>query len=184
MKSRVVLFIHGAGEGACAEDRLLADSLQTALGAAYEVQCPQMPREDSPEYEAWKAFIERRLADLNREVILVGHSFGASVLLKLLCDSQPAHPIAGLFLIATPFWRKGGDWDYDAVTLPPDAAMRLGKIAPMFFYHSHDDEIVPFAHLASYAAKLPHATIRELDGRGHQLGNDLIEIADDIKAHT
>jgi uncharacterized protein len=40
---------------------------------------------------------------------------------------------------------------------------------------------VPFAHLALYAEKLPQAAVRELDGRGRQLNNDLSEVADDIK---
>lgn len=39
---------------------------------------------------------------------------------------------------------------------------------------------MPFAHLAIYAKKLPGATIRELDGRGHQFNNDLSEAAADI----
>jgi hypothetical protein len=41
---------------------------------------------------------------------------------------------------------------------------------------------VPFAHLAIYAKKLPQATIREFDGRGHQFNNDLSEVAADIKS--
>jgi hypothetical protein len=32
-----------------------------------------------------------------------------------------------------------------------------------------------------YAAKLPQATIRVFDGRGHQFGNDLAEVAEDIR---
>jgi uncharacterized protein len=52
MKKRV-LFIHGGGEGAYEEDRKLAASLQVALGAAYDVRCPNMPDEDRPVYEAY-----------------------------------------------------------------------------------------------------------------------------------
>jgi len=37
-----VLFIHGAGEGAYEEDRLMVASLQDALGAAYEVHYPRI----------------------------------------------------------------------------------------------------------------------------------------------
>lgn len=65
------------------------------------------------------------------------------------------------------------------------AAARLGdQVARLALYeppfNSRDDEIVPFAHLALYAAKLPQATIREVDGRGHQFGNDLADVAEDI----
>ena len=53
-------------------------------------------------------------------------------------------------------------------------------IARIFLYHSRDDEVVPFAHLALYAAKLPQATIRQFDEGGHQIGNDLADVAEDI----
>jgi len=44
-----------------------------------------------------------------------------------------------------------------------------------------NDEIVPFSHLALCAEKFPHATIRKITGRGHQLNNDLSEVVQDIK---
>jgi predicted alpha/beta hydrolase family esterase len=176
-----VLFIHGAGAGAYAEDRLLADSLQRALGADCEVQCPQMPDEDNAAYPAWKAEIESRLAAMQGPVALVGHSVGASVVLKFLCDRPPPRQIAGAFLIAAPYWGASEFWSWDEAALPADAATRLAGDWPLIFYQSRDDEIVPFAHLAMYAAKLPRATIREFDGRGHQFNNDLTEVAADIK---
>ena len=51
----------------------------------------------------------------------------------------------------------------------------------MFFYHSRDDEWVPFAHLALYAEKVPHARFRAFYGRGHQFDDDLSEVAHDIE---
>jgi pimeloyl-ACP methyl ester carboxylesterase len=59
---------------------------------------------------------------------------------------------------------------------------KLPKGMPIFFYHGRNDETVPFAHLALYAEKFPKATIRVLDRRGHQLGNDLSEVAADIES--
>lgn len=175
-----VLFIHGAGEGAYEEDGLLVASLQNALGPAYDVHYPNMPTEDSAAYEDWKAPIETELATLDREVILMGHSVGGSVLLKYLSEEQVEKPIAGLFLIAAPYWGADEFWTWDEGRLPQDVAKKLAGIPRIFLYHSRDDEIVPFAHLALYAAKLPQATIREVDGRGHQFGNNLADIADDI----
>jgi uncharacterized protein len=58
---------------------------------------------------------------------------------------------------------------------------KLPKSAGIFLYHSRDDETVPFEHLELYARMLPQATVRKLEGRGHQLNNDLSEIAEDIK---
>lgn len=176
-----VLFIHGAGEGAFEEDRLLVASLQDALGLAYEVHYPNMPEQDSATYADWKAPIERKLAVLDGEIVLVGHSVGASVLLKYLSEQQLDKPISSLFLLATPYWGADEFWKWDEARLPEDVAPKLASIARIYLYHSRDDEVVPFSHLALYAAKLPQATTRELDQRGHQFGNDLAVVAEEIR---
>jgi predicted alpha/beta hydrolase family esterase len=176
-----VLFIHGAGEGAFEEDGLLVASLQNALGPAYAVHYPKMPEEDSATYADWQAPIERVLADLDDECMLVGHSVGASVLVKYLSEEQLDRSISALFLLATPYWGADDFWTWDEARLPEDVAAKLANIPHICLYHSRDDDVVPFAHLALYAAKLPQATIRTFDGRGHQFGNDLAEVAEDIR---
>lgn len=176
-----VLFIHGAGEGAFEEDGLLVASLRNALGSAYDVRYPKMPEEDSATYADWKAPIERELATLDDEVILVGHSVGGSVLATYLSEEQLDKPVASLFLLAAPYWGADEFWTWDEARLPKDVTAKLASIPRIFLYSSRDDEIVPFAHLALYAAKLPQATVREFDGRGHQFGNDLAEVAEDIR---
>lgn len=178
MKRRV-LFIHGGGEGAYEEDRKLAASLDGALNDAYEVRCPKMPDEDSPEYAAWRDRISGELAGLGGEVFLVGHSLGGSILLKYLCEEGVARSVAGVFLVAAPFW-GAEDWEVDEYALREDFASKLPTELPVFLYHGREDEVVPFAHLALYAEKLSWATVRELDGRGHQLDEDLSEVARDI----
>ncbi|PWA12361.1 hypothetical protein DCC39_06040 [Pueribacillus theae] len=167
-----VLFIQGAGQGAYEEDGKLAEYLQDVLGSEYDVRYPRMPNEEKPEYETWKAQIGEDLSTLNGEVFLVGHSVGGSVLLKYLSEEEMTNTITGVFLIAPP---------YDESVLQEDSSSKLHKVPSIFFYHSRDDEIVPFSHLTYYAEKLPKATIRKLDGRGHQFDNDLSEIVEDIK---
>jgi predicted alpha/beta hydrolase family esterase len=177
-----VLFIHGGGgEDAYEEDGILAASLQNGLGAAYEVRYPKMPLEESAEYADWKAQIATELSTLDDEVILVAHSVGGSILLKYLTEEQVEKPIAGLFLLATPYFGGDQNWNYTGMNLPQNFAAMLPAIPRICLYHSRDDEVVPFAHLALYAAKLLQATIREFDGRGHQFGNDLAEVAEDIR---
>ena len=178
---RQVLFIHGGGQGAYEADKELAANLRDELGAAYHVRCPEMPDEESPEYEAWKEKIEQELAALDGEVILVGHSLGALILMKYVSEEEVEKPIAGLFLVATPYVGTGG-WEFEEDALREDFATEIHLRLPLFLYHSHDDEVVPFAHLALYEAKLPQATIQELEGRGHQFDNDLSEFARDIKS--
>ncbi len=174
-----VLFIHGGGAGAYEADKKLAKNLQGELGADYRVQYPQMPNEDRPEYELWKGQIAEELAALDGEVILVGHSLGASVLLKYLSEERLKRPALALFLLAAPYW-GAEDWQVSEYALREDFASRLPEL-PVFFYHSRDDAIVPFAHLDLYKKKLPQAAIRVLDGRGHQFDDDLSDVAADIR---
>ena len=179
-----VLFIHGAGEGAYKEDKQLAESLKQALGEGYKVNFPAMPDEDNAPYDQWTAKIEKELAGMQEPVTLVGHSVGASVLIKWLSETKVTQEIAGIFLLANPFW--GGDgWRYDGyeqLELAKGFAAKLPKDVPVFLYHSRDDEVAPFEHLAFYAKVLPHATVREFDQGGHQFNNDLSEVAKDIKS--
>ena len=176
-----VLFIQGAGEGAYEEDRELVKSLRDVLGTEYNVRYPKMPEENDQGYEAWKVHISRELAALDDSVILVGHSVGSSMLLKYLSEENVENFIAGIFLIAAPYWGTGG-WQVDEFTLDEDRASKLLKGVPIFFYHSRDDDIVPFEHLALHAEKFPQAIVRNFDGRGHQFNNDLSEVAGDIKS--
>ena len=182
--NKQVLFIQGAGKGAYKEDEKLVASLRQLLGHEYEVHYPEMQNEDDADYETWKRQIEKNLAELDGVIIVVGHSVGASILIKCLAEGD-TKKITGIFLIAAPFWGGDKGWKYEgyeALALPEGHANQLPSNAPVFFYHSRDDEIVPFAHLALYAQKFPQATIRELNGRGHQLHNDLSEVAEDIKS--
>jgi serine hydrolase len=178
------LFIQGGGSGAYKEDEKLVDNLRNALGDAYEVHYPEMPMESDPDYRRWMPQIRTELAKLEGGMILIGHSLGGSFLLKYLSEEKTEMVIAGIFLIATPYcggdgWRYEG---YESVSLPKDFPSKLPSDTPIFFYHGRDDEIVPFAHLTLYAKKLPQATIHALDARGHQLKNDLSEVAVDIKS--
>jgi len=178
--TKQVLFIQGAGEGAYEEDEKLVKSLRDVLGTEYNVRYPKMPEEDDQGYEAWKTQISKALAALDDGVILVGHSVGSSMLLKYLSEETVEKSIAGIFLIAAPYWGTRG-WQMDEFTLDEGYASETLKGLPVFFYHSRDDDIVPFAHLALHVEKFPQAPVREFDGRGHQFNNDLSEVAADIK---
>jgi uncharacterized protein len=175
-----VLFIQGGGEGAYEEDAKLVASLTAELGDAYQVHYPQMPGEDEPS-SSWQALIGREITAIRSSLILVGHSFGASAVLKFLSENEVRNQIDGVFLAATPFW-GGEGWHYEGFTLQENFPDQLPKNVPIFFYHSRDDETVPFAHLALYRRKLPMATIREISEGGHQFDNDLKLVSRDIKS--
>lgn len=176
MKKRI-LFIQGAG--GYEEDEKLVASLRDKLGAAYEVHYPRMPEDDDSGYEEWKEQIAKNFSAVKGEVILVGHSFGASLLLKYLSEEKVEKTVVGMFLIATPYWSTE-DWQAK-YALEENFASHLPKGLPIVFYHSRDDDVVPFAHLALYKEKLPQAKFNEFDKRGHQFNNDLSEVARDIQ---
>jgi len=177
-----VLFIQGAGRGAYDEDKRLAESLRRTLGPRFEVRYPAMPNEDDAPYEQWRQQIEQELADVPGPVVLVGHSVGASVLMKWLSEGKDKRALSGVFLVACPFWGGDGwrDEGYEELALPPRFAAGLPTRTPVYLYHCRDDATVPFDHLALYALALPQATVRAFDEGGHQLNDDLSAVARDI----
>ena len=142
----------------------------------------ELYEEISSEYQSYKTKIDEELKKINAKVIFVGHSLGSCFLLKYLSEEKVDKDIVAMFFIAIPFWGGDHGWQYEGFTLDIEFASKLPANIPIFFYHSTDDEVVPFSHLALYAEKLPHATIRKIIGRGHQLKNDLSEVVHDIKA--
>ncbi|MGV3492060.1 MAG: alpha/beta hydrolase [Devosia sp.] len=174
-----ILFIHGAGEGAWEADSKLAESLRQHLGPGYTVHVPQMVDEDNPDLAAWSRQIAADLGQLGDGTLLVGHSFGGSVIARAFCDGLATTPGA-IFLISAPFWGADPDWHLPAAELPTDAAQSFPQGAPVFLYHGTTDETVPPAHLDAFAKALPHAKTRKLPGRDHQLNDDLTEVAHDI----
>ncbi|MDQ7730336.1 alpha/beta hydrolase [Halomonas sp. SpR8] len=174
------LFIQGGGEGAHAEDEVLASSLKRALGPDYDVRYPRMPDESNPSVEVWGRKISSELSKISGEVILVAHSVGGSILLQYLSGEKFGNSIGGLFVLAAPTW-DDNQWNFDDLKLPGEIADKLAQIPRIFFYHCRDDEIVPFAHLALHAAQIPKAITREISHGGHQFGNDLTRIAMDIR---
>jgi serine hydrolase len=159
---------------------VLADYLERSLGADYQVIAPEMPDAAiGPHYLPWRNQIDSELSAVDGAVVLVGHSFGGSVLLKYLAEGPPPRSVAGLFLVSVPWWGPEG-WAYDEYALPADFASRLPAM-PTFFYHSREDPHVPFAHLALYEQRLPQATSRPIDGSQHSFTDGLPELVSDIR---
>jgi serine hydrolase len=179
----IILFIQGGGEGAYEADKNLARYLQSAFGKTHKIIFPKVPNESDPKYDIYKRTIEEEIENIRVPVFLVGHSLGACFLLKYLTEKKIDKNISGLFLISTPFWGKGG-WQYEGFTLDSKLASMKTSNIPTYFYHSTNDRIVPYSHLDLYENKFPHAKIRRIIGRGHQLQNDLSEVVHDIEAVT
>jgi predicted alpha/beta hydrolase family esterase len=179
-----VLLVHSSGpQGPGEGSAPLAARLREELGRDYEVVFPILPDPDDPHYAPWSRALGEILAGFEEPLVVVGHSLGGSVFLQHLAESDPEAPIAGLVLMATPFWGDSG-WEAEWA-LPegwPDASTELPRT---FLFHSRDDEEIPFANLERYAERLPDATARLLDGNGHLYDRgDLTEIVDAIRTVT
>ena len=139
-----------------------------------------MPDPENPDDRAWR----ERIAQLVHEtdpLLLVGHSFGASTLLRFVAEADPRPAFRGLFLVATPFWGA----DFPEFALTAEHLRRLQSISPLFFYHSADDPIVGLTHFQNFQKALPHAVFRQLEGRGHEFDQDTFpELVGDIRRVT
>ena len=176
-----ILFIQGGGEGGYKVDKALVASLQTALGKGYDIDYPEIKSDESAPDFGWSQQIGKKISDAKSDMIAVGHSFGASMILKYLSENSVNKKIAGIFLIATPFWNGNEDWQ-KGLKRQEDFADKLPEGVPIFFYHCQDDEEIPFSHLDHYKQRLTQATFREIKSGGHQLNNDLTLVANDIKS--
>ncbi|MBZ4191991.1 alpha/beta hydrolase [Niabella beijingensis] len=181
--SKQVLFIQGGGDDGFTADAPLAASLQEALGAAYQVHYPQVQADEIIMEVArqWLHHIDKQIAAASDGLILTGHSLGGSMLLKYLSENTVRITIAGVFLVAPPYWNGDQDW-VQPLKLQEGFPAQLPKDIPLFFYQCRDDEVVPFDHFTRYRQQLPRSVFRELPSGGHQFNDDLSIVATDIES--
>ncbi|WP_432560326.1 alpha/beta fold hydrolase [Granulicoccus sp. GXG6511] len=172
-----LLFLHGAG--GFIDDGPLAAALGDAVGLT-----PDMPRlpDDDMSFEAWATPIREHLSHLDADDLVIAHSFGASILLRVLAEGSAqfprAHQRARVALLAMPDWSDAG-WDVsDYAFHGPEPEMILS------LHHCRDDEVVPFAHLWLHASRLPAARVWEYRSGGHQFTGLANRIAADAGSRS
>lgn len=176
-----ILFVQGAGENVHDQwDDRLVTSLRRALGPDYDVRYPRMPNESDPRFASWRDTIEKEMATLRAGAMVVGHSVGGAVLINALADHHPPVALGAIFLLAAPFIGDGG-WESEDMARRPDLAARLPHDVPIHLYHGESDTVVPVAHVGLYADAIPLAHVHRLAGRDHQFGDDLSEVANEIR---
>ena len=177
--NRQVVFIQGGGDDGYEADKVLVASLRKALGNGYDVHYPELDSDESASDFGWPQQIGRMISADSNESLLVGHSLGASMILKYLSENAVSKKIAGIFLLATPFWDGSEDWQ-KGLKLQKDFSDRLPPEIPIFFYHCLDDDVVHFSHLNQYKQTCAQGIFRELKQGGHLFNNDLSIVAKDI----
>jgi predicted alpha/beta hydrolase family esterase len=178
--TKQVLFVQGGGEGTHDKwDNKLVESLERELGPDYEIRYPRMPNEADPKYALWKAALKKEFAKLDDGAIMVGHSIGATILINVLAEQPSDLAPSGIFLIAAPFVGEGG-WPGEDMEPMSHLGARLQK-RRIYLYHGSEDDTAPFGHIDLYEKAIPHAVVRQLAGRDHQLNGDMSEVATDIR---
>jgi len=175
-----ILFAHSAGaqygKGKGSYD--LVKYLKTKLSEEFEILYPKIEKPNAPTYEKYKKMFALEFNEITKPIILVGHSLGASTLLKYLSEEKPDISISGLFLVATPHWKS----DMKEFQLKENFQASLKNIPAIFFYQSQNDSVVPFEHLEYYEKIFKKATFRKLPDKEHIFSKGLPELASDIKA--
>src|SRR5690606_21029495 len=116
--------------------------------------------------------VRRHLAQLDSRDVVIGHSFGATILQWVL--PEQAWAPRRVLLLAMPDWSPAG-WDVEQYVHrghEPEMEVSL--------HHCRDDEVVPFDHLALNAARMPSARVIEHPSGGHQFDGLVETISDDV----
>lgn len=156
-------------------------SLQDVLGSSYEVFSPIMPNSNNARYEEWKIWFEKLVPFLTDNVVLIGHSLGASFLVRYLAENEFSVHIRATLLVAGAYSVDMDDMTSEFAA-PKSFELLEKQGGSIFLYQSKDDPVVPFSELAKYQAALPHATARIFTDREHFNQDTFPELIADIKS--
>lgn len=175
-----ILFIQGAGNVTTEEEKVITNTLKSKLGDEFRIIYPPMPDADYPTYLSWDAVLTTNLKSLSEKVILIGHSLGASIILKHFSREPVPPKVIGMILLGTPYW-KNQNWDVSEYVIEDDFLANLSKLEDIYFYYSLDDEVIPHSHLESYQKLLPQANWRIISHVDHSYHGAIPDIIRDIQ---
>ena len=156
----MLLYLHGAD--GFYEDGPLASGLAEETGS--QLMMPHLPNEDMS-FEGWAAPVRQALGALGPDDLVAGHSFGGSILVKVLAEQ--IWPVRQALLLAMPNWGADG-WDVLEYRL--DGRMPQQSLS---LHHCADDAVVPLSHLALNSADLPTASVKVHATGGHQFDGQI-----------
>ena len=151
--------------------------LRQRLGEDYEVVLPIMPNKTNASFEEWKIWFEKIIPLLNDEIILIGHSLGASFVAKYLSENKFPKKLKGVFLVSGVFDKGSDGRSLASFTLSEKLNLQTEHI---YLYHSKDDPVVPFSALRDFENALPKSNSRVFEDRKHINQPKFEELAMDI----
>jgi predicted alpha/beta hydrolase family esterase len=152
--------------------------LRRKLGSDYEVILPIMPNKTNARFEEWKIWFEKIIPFLNEEIILIGHSLGASFLVKYLSENNLPKKLKAVFLVSGVFDTDTDGYTLQSFSLPEKLDLQTENI---YLYHSKDDPVVPFSALENFAKIFPQAHTRIFEDRKHINQEEFPELVQDIQ---
>lgn len=117
---------------------------------------PRFPTPEGQNLNNWKATFAKEVGGLAPDVILVGHSIGVGLVLRLLEESD--QPVTGSFLVSGFITTLGDDF-FDPLVesffQTPFNWKRIKQNAgQVFVYHGTDDPYVPVTQAKQIASEL------------------------------
>ena len=134
--------------------------LQDALHAkGHEVVVPNLPNPEDPDPEEWTKVLVEKIGSIDDETIILGHSLGASMVLRFLEAAEAKSTPRGCILVSPPWMIKAealrgffmSELDFDVL---------MWKASRFVVVHSRDDKVIQFDHAEKYA-KVLHAKLIE-----------------------
>lgn len=139
----------------------------------FAVYLAKMPNKNNAKYLEWKIWFEKILNLVPvQNLTLIGHSLGGIFLTKYLSENNLS--VQNLHIVAAPS-QDCGDF-----SLPKDLSKIKQNCLNIHFYHSEDDQIVPFSDLEVYKKQLPEVKFFEFKDRGHFIKNNFLELESQI----
>jgi uncharacterized protein len=158
-----------------------SSSLEEKLGDNFKVISLNMPNSINAKYLEWKIWFENFFPFFSEEVILIGTSLGGIFLTKYLSENNFPKKIKGTFIVAAPFDSTDSEYTLADFILPSNLDNIKKQGGKIYFYHSKDDPVVPFADLEKYRKQLPEANFIILEDRQHFNQEEFPEIIQAIK---
>ena len=166
-----VIIIHGIYDDEIEADKpipVLANSAwlpwlkQELITYGVSTEVPEMPSPIKPIYDEWKKILQQ--FDVDEKTILVGHSAGASFLIRWLSESSIN--ISKLLLVAP--WLDFAnelETNFSAFSINPDLSNNIMNGITMFY--STDDDHSILDSVAKIKNEIKYVSIKEFSNRGH-----------------
>lgn len=164
-----VILLHGKGGSPTGGPKVWLKKKLEALG--YEVEVPQLPNTDEPNDEEQAEYVAKHCT-LDEKTVVVGHSFGGIVALRLL---ERGHKVKRVALVATPF---SGSYTDGKKRPTVTAALKKGfdfskikKHAQFIALYDMGDPVVPVSDGEAYAKELGCFLMKGHAQTGHYNGS-------------